>query len=68
MDIQTLIDKWKISQTILSEKLGMTTGAFSLKFRKKYDQSFSKEQEDKINESLKEMHDDLGKYLSNFNK
>lgn len=66
MDIQTLIDKWKLSQTILSDKLKISTGAFSLKLRKKHDQDFSLKQEAKINESLKELHKDLGEYLSKF--
>lgn len=63
MDIQTLIDKWKINQALLAKKLGMSTGGFSLKLRKKYDQYFKEDQQSIIDQSLEEMYNDIGEYL-----
>ena len=59
MKLEQLIDKWRINQSLLAEKLNITRGIFSQKLRKKDNQYFTKEQEDKIKEVIKELGKDV---------
>ncbi|PIY10124.1 MAG: hypothetical protein COZ18_06700 [Flexibacter sp. CG_4_10_14_3_um_filter_32_15] len=59
MKLEQLIDKWRINQSLLAEKLNITRGSFSQKLRKKDNQYFTKEQEDKIKEVIKELGKDV---------
>ncbi|PIY11231.1 MAG: hypothetical protein COZ18_04445 [Flexibacter sp. CG_4_10_14_3_um_filter_32_15] len=58
MKIEQLINKWKINQSLLAEKLGMTKNSFSEKLRNKKSQYFSDEQKEQIRTIIQELHND----------
>jgi predicted XRE-type DNA-binding protein len=59
MKLEQLIEKWKINQSFLAKSLSITQGAFNQKLRRKDNQYFTKEQEDKIKEVIRELGEDI---------
>ena len=55
MEIADFIDKWKINQTLLAKKLGLSKGSFSLKLRGLKDQRFTEEQKNILRKTVSEI-------------
>lgn len=55
MEIADFIDKWKINQTLLAKKLGLSKGSFSLKLRGLKDQRFTERQKKILRETVSEI-------------
>lgn len=63
MELEQFINKWKINQSLLAKKLGMTKGSFSTKLRNERNQSFSNEQKERIKDIIQELNKDTNSIL-----
>ena len=64
MEITYFIDKWKINQTLLADKVGLSKGSFSLKLRGLKGQRFTQNQIEILEKTILEIIEDAKSTIS----
>lgn len=59
MKMNELINKWKINQTVIAKRIGITRGSFSLKVRKSAGQRLTETQQEELMKIIDEFIEDL---------
>lgn len=67
MEIQEIIDKWKLNRALLASKLGMPKGTFNNKLSPKHPTKFSDQEMYQLKQALIELYNDLDGIEQDFN-
>jgi hypothetical protein len=67
MEIQEIIDKWKLNRALLASKLGMPKGTFNNKLSSKHPTKFSDQEMYQLKQTLIELYNDLDGIEQDFN-
>jgi len=59
MTLLQFIQKWKVNNSLLASKLGMTRGAFHNKINPNHETEFTDKEKIKLKEVLRELYTDL---------
>lgn len=68
MEIQAIIDKWKINRALLASKLNMPKGTFNNKLNANHSSQFSEKELYQLKQVLIDMGNDLNEIEQDFNE